>query len=109
MQRTIRQFRNALAIAAMLSVVPAGAASAMPVIDPPQHVVSSSTDWDRVVAGIQREIDAAVIPVETAPVVSGGDDVSVIIVLLIGGGALLTGAVAGFGGGRVVARRQLAS
>ena len=88
----------------MVSVVPAGTAWA--------EVASESTDWDRVVAGIQQEIDAAIVPVEapveTATVVRDGDDVSAIVILLIGGGALLTGAVAGFGGGRVVGRRQLA-
>jgi hypothetical protein len=88
MQRTTRRFRHVLAIAAAISAVPAGTASAMPIIDPPQRVVSSA-------------------PTQTAPVAPDGDDVGLISVLLIGGGALLTGAAAGFGCGRVVVRRQL--
>jgi hypothetical protein len=89
MQCTTRRFRDVLAIAATISAVPAGTASAMPIIDPPQRVVSSA-------------------PTQTAPLAPDGDDVGVIAVLIIGGGALLTGAAAGFGCGRVVVRRQFA-
>jgi hypothetical protein len=88
MQFTTRRFRHVLAIAATISAVPAGTASAKPIFDPPQRVVSSA-------------------PTQTAPVAPDGNDVGLISVLLICGGALMTGAAAGFGSGRVVVRRQL--